>query len=61
MDKSFFQEKNQNNLLSKFKMCLTKFKLTDQREVIQNFAMTQGYTGKIFSEKKIKEKIINTR
>lgn len=36
-------------------MCLTKFKLTDQREVIQIFEMTQGYTGKIFSEK-IKEK-----
>lgn len=52
MDKFFFSGKKiQNNLLSKFKMCLTKFKLTDQREVIQNFAMTQGYTGKIFSEK----------
>lgn len=36
-------------------MCLTKFKLTDQREVIQIFEMTQGYTGKIFSEKKLKK------
>lgn len=56
MDKFFFRKKNQNNLLSKFKMCLTKFKLTDQREVIQIFAMTQGYTGKIFSEKKLKKR-----
>lgn len=57
MDTGFFSGKKiQNNLLSKFKMCLTKFKLTDQREVIQNFAMTQGYF-----QKKIKEKIINTR
>lgn len=45
MDKFFFfRKKNQNNLLSKFKLCLTKFKLTDQREVIQIFAMTQEYT-----------------
>lgn len=51
MDKFFSGKKIQNNLLSKFKMCLTKSTLTDQREVIQNFAMTQGYTGKIFSEK----------
>lgn len=58
MDKVFFSsgKKIQNNLLSKFKMCLTKFKLTDQREVIQNFAMNQGYTGKIFSEKKLKKR-----
>lgn len=57
MDNFFFSGKKiQNNLLSKFKMCLTKFKLTDQREVIQNFAMTQGYTGKIFSEKKLKKR-----
>lgn len=52
MDNFFFSGKKiQNNLLSKFKMCLTEIRLTNQREVIQNFAMTQGYTGKIVSEK----------